>query len=472
MGYVFFDTETTGLAEGFDQIVQFAAIRTDNDLNEVERLNLRARLQPHVVPHPLALRANGLTIERLTDRGLPSHYAMICELRCRLLEWSPAIFAGFNSIGFDEKMLRHALFQSLHPAYLTSNHRNGRGDAFGLVQAACALTPGCLVIPRKPDGRPTFKLDALAPANGVSHAGAHDAMADAAATVDLCRLVMQRSPDAWQRFVRLSNKAAVAELVDGEDAFILTEFFGGEPYHKPVACIGPDRFPNGRFCLDLSIDPNSWAGLSDEDLRSALARKASPLRRVRVNGAPTLTRMYEAEPHLLENIDPSQIEERGRRLKADPDLCARLIAAYTASWEDPIPSPHPELCLVSGGFPGPDDESRSIAFHDAGQNERAKIVGQFDDPRLKAFGQRLFYKQHRSALPEVQRIAADLWLAERLLVDSNGPLTLGQALAITDTMLADEIGDPIGNLASYKAYLIKRIAAAETFRRQHGPAAL
>ena len=64
MSFVFFDTETTGLRHGFDQIVHFAAIRTDNDLNEIDRFEARSRLLPHVVPHPIALRTNGLPIAR------------------------------------------------------------------------------------------------------------------------------------------------------------------------------------------------------------------------------------------------------------------------------------------------------------------------------------------------------------------------------------------------------------------------
>ena len=467
MGYVFFDTETTGLAEGFDQIVQFAAIYTDNELNELERINVRSRLQPHVVPHPQALRANGLTISTLTDRNLPSHYEMICQVRHQLLSWSPAIFAGFNSIRFDENMLRHALFQSLYPAYLTSNHQNGRGDAFGLVQSACALSPGCLVVPRNPNGRPSFKLDQLAPANGINYAGAHDAMVDATTTVELCRLVKERSPEAWQRFIRLSNRAAVAELVDEEDAFLLTEFFGGEPYHRPVTCIGLDRFPNGRFCLDVSIIPETWRDLSDEELHAALARKGSPIRRLRTNSAPTLTRFYEAEAHLLEGFDPAEAEERGRRLKADPDLCARLIATYTASWKDAEPSPYPERRLVSGGFPENPDENRCISFHEVGWQERIEIVGRLDDPRLKAFGQRLIYNEHRSILLKKDQVAADLELAGRLLIDRDGPLTLGKALKETEALLVDDIGDPIGNLTTYRDYLLARIAAIEAFQREH-----
>ncbi len=34
MPYVFYDTETTGTEKAFDQILQFAAIKTDDDLNE------------------------------------------------------------------------------------------------------------------------------------------------------------------------------------------------------------------------------------------------------------------------------------------------------------------------------------------------------------------------------------------------------------------------------------------------------
>ena len=124
-GFVIFDTETTGLRQGWDQILHFAALRTDVDLEVKEEFEERSRLQPHVVAHPQALLTNGLPIARLCDPTLPSHYEMVCRIRRRLLEWSPAIFAGFNSIGFDEHMLRHALFQSLHDPYLTSTPGNG-----------------------------------------------------------------------------------------------------------------------------------------------------------------------------------------------------------------------------------------------------------------------------------------------------------------------------------------------------------
>ena len=49
MAMIFYDTETTGTKLHFDQILQFAAILTDNDLNEIERFEIRSRLLPNVV---------------------------------------------------------------------------------------------------------------------------------------------------------------------------------------------------------------------------------------------------------------------------------------------------------------------------------------------------------------------------------------------------------------------------------------
>ena len=50
MDLIFYDTETTGTDSAFDQILQFAAVRTDAELNEVDRFETRCRISPRVVP--------------------------------------------------------------------------------------------------------------------------------------------------------------------------------------------------------------------------------------------------------------------------------------------------------------------------------------------------------------------------------------------------------------------------------------
>jgi exodeoxyribonuclease-1 len=467
MGFVFFDTETTGLERGFDQIVHFAAIQTDPFLNETGRFEVRSYLQPHIVPHPAALIANGLPISQLTDRTLSSYYDMTCAIRRQMLAWSPAIIAGFNSIGFDEEMLRHGFFQNLHPAYLTSNHQNARADVLSLVMAASAMTPACIAVPAGADGRPSFRLELIAAANGITHAKAHDAMSDAQATLDLCRLVRDRADDVWQRFMRFSKKATVAEFVETEDGFVLSEFYGGgQAYHTPVVMIGLEpKNPNGRFCLSLATDPSEWARMSDQDLGLALARKGTPVRRLRVNAAPTLTELNDASPELLGGLTVEIAEARAHQLRGDPALRARIIAAYTASWKEPQPSPHPEARLYDGGFPGPDDEERMSTFHQSTWTRKLEITEAFDDPRLKAFGRRLIYGGRRSILPPDVRRQADLDLCDCLLEDQGGHRTLLQALEEADRLISER-SHPEPILRDYRAYLLNRIDDVRRFQAQ------
>ena len=67
MGFVFYDTETTGIDTSFDQILQFAAIRTDEQLRETGRFEIRCRLLDRVIAAPRALQVTGVTVAQLTD---------------------------------------------------------------------------------------------------------------------------------------------------------------------------------------------------------------------------------------------------------------------------------------------------------------------------------------------------------------------------------------------------------------------
>lgn len=230
MSFVFYDTETTGTHTSFDQILQFAAIRTDVDLNEIDRFEIRCRLMPHIVPSPGALCVTRISIDQIVDQALPSHYEMICEIHAKLTAWSPSIFTGWNTISFDEHLLRQALYQSLHSPYLTNTAGNCRMDILKIAQAASILAPDAIVIPMGDKGKPTFKLDRLAPANGFNHANAHDALADVEATIHVCRIIRDKAPALWEDALRLSNKSTTAAFLDTEPCFVLTECFYNRPY--------------------------------------------------------------------------------------------------------------------------------------------------------------------------------------------------------------------------------------------------
>jgi exodeoxyribonuclease-1 len=57
-----------------------------------------------------------------------------------------------------------------------------------------ALRPDGIVWPKKADGKPSFKLEDLARANGLLHEAAHDALSDVRATIALARLIRDKQP--------------------------------------------------------------------------------------------------------------------------------------------------------------------------------------------------------------------------------------------------------------------------------------
>ncbi|WP_196815291.1 exonuclease domain-containing protein [Mesorhizobium sp. L2C084A000] len=118
MPFIFYDTETTGADRSFDQILQFAAALTDDDLNVIDSFEIRCRLLPHTVPSPDAMVVTGVRVDQLFDLQIPSHHKMCGRIHEVLTAWSPAPTVAYNSVSCDEELLRRAFCSSLLPIYL------------------------------------------------------------------------------------------------------------------------------------------------------------------------------------------------------------------------------------------------------------------------------------------------------------------------------------------------------------------
>src|SRR5262249_18125599 len=202
------------------QILQFAGILTDDEFRELDRFEIRCRLLPHIVPAPGALRATQVRPALLRDPSFPSHYEAICAIAEKLSAWSPATFIGSNSLDFDEVLLRQAFYQNLKPVYLTNTNRNIRADALRLVQAVSIYAPDSIIVPITDDGRPTRRLDAIAPANGFNQHNAHDALGDVEATIFMARLIKKRAPANWKTLMPIAGKnPAIKRTLSGQVLF-------------------------------------------------------------------------------------------------------------------------------------------------------------------------------------------------------------------------------------------------------------
>ena len=105
--YIFYDFETTGLSHQYDQVLQFAAIVTDENFQELpdSSIDIRCRLLPHIVPSPTALVVTNVSPSLLLNQEM-SHREFMHTIENWCQQWKPAVFLGYNSIGFDENMMR------------------------------------------------------------------------------------------------------------------------------------------------------------------------------------------------------------------------------------------------------------------------------------------------------------------------------------------------------------------------------
>jgi len=457
VAFVFYDTETTGTEVLYDQVLQFAAILTDDDLNEKERFEIRSRLQPHIVASPGAMNVTGVTAAQLDDPSYPSQFEMACEIHRTLSDWEPAQFIGHNSIAFDEVLLRSLFYKSLLPVYLTNMNGNSRLDTMKMLQQVSIYEPDSITFPIAPNGRKIYKLDQLAPANGFNHANAHEAMSDVEATIFMCRKVRDLAPETWSRFMRFSNKGSVLDFCENEDVFGLTEFYFGRSYtfllHK--LGINPDN-PNEVISVDLQYLPSNFEEKTNEEIARMIGSSPKPIRRVRANALPGLIDADDAHPQSkLADLSFAEVEDRANQFMQSQALKQRLLNIFTEQLPEYEVSPHVEEQIYDG-FPSPADQERLRNFHETEWANRYNIVCQMEDTRYRELGEFLIYTESPEHINEVRRSIWAQFVENRLLGQGETckALTLPKALEEANDLIANAGDEKLGFLNGHRERLI------------------
>jgi len=385
MDFIFYDLETTGLSHAFDQPLQFAAIRTDENFVEKERVNIRCQLAPHILPSPQALVVTGVTPEQLTDPSLPSLLEFAQQVAELTERWAPAIWVGYNTIQFDEEVLRQMFYQNLLPnIYATQFNGNTRFDILPALYATFVRDPDCLAWSVDDTGRRSFKLDRLAPANGFIAHNAHDALGDVEATIYMARLIATRSPALWAELLDNAQKARVqAKLESFRPYELVTRFGGGEPRSYVGCFCGYSQGNNAQAAFfDLgAADPADLLNASDDALFAAVDATPKIIRAVSTNKAPALLEMRE----------PSEEQLRRAVIVAEaPEFRRRVGAAMAARFvEDPDAPPKAVERQIYGEFYSNADKHLLQEFKGASWPRRQEIVASLSDARLRQLGRRL-----------------------------------------------------------------------------------
>lgn len=459
MSFVVYDLETTGLAKRFDQITQFAAVRLNDAFEITDRFQTRCRLLQHVVPSPGALKVTGLQMADLMDQALPSHFEMISSVRRTLEKWCPTLFLGFNSISFDEELLRQALYQSLFFPFLTNSQGSARADVLNLCRVTAAIRPDVLVPARNEEGRPLFKLVPLAEANNIPVSAAHEAMSDVMTTVALCRHIRARAPQVWSQFLRFGRKASVEAFITDEDAFLFSETVGNDHRAQIVTRIGQHSEQAVRhYCLDLTSDISVLREMDHDTLTELFRAHDGPMITIRTNAAPTLWSLGDATVEHLAPYSEDEILERVADLRSDQDLMKRLSDAAQAAERVYPPSPHVEDQIYDRREVKSEDVARLRRFHEVGWKDRAIIADQFEDDRYKRLARRIIYFEKTELLNDRSRRAMLAEINRRLSarVEEKTPWrSIPQALAEINIMRATRsVDNDQSSFDEFEAYLL------------------
>ncbi|MEZ7812236.1 MAG: exonuclease domain-containing protein [Paracoccaceae bacterium] len=384
MNFVFYDLETTGISVAFDQPLQFAAIITDSNFKELDRTEFRCRIAPHILPSPYALAVTGVTPEQLIDPSQPTFFEFSQKIYKLTEQWAPAVWIGYNSIKFDEAMLRQTFYQNLQPNnYATQAKGNSRFDMMNAVYAVHAKQPDLLKWPVNEEGKKIFKLDRLAPENGFNQHNAHDALGDVEATIHLARTIANGNLGLWAQLFSNHNKAGVQEKLETyKPVEVILRYGGGDPRIYTGCFCGYAEGSSTQACfLDFeNADLHDLLDATDEKLTIAVEKSPKPIRAIGTNNAPSV---FLIEDPTLEQL------QIAKTLEASPHFCARVSRLMASRYEDQNTTETPVELKIFNGFYNSDDKRLLQKFQEADWPTRKEIVNQFTDRRLRQLGGRL-----------------------------------------------------------------------------------
>ena len=274
------DYETFGVQPRRDRPAQFAGVRTDANLNEIDApLTLYCKPSPDSLPEPEACLITGITPQVCEARGV-SERVFADTIEAQLAN-PGTVGCGYNSLRFDDEVTRFLFWRNLIDPYAREwQNECGRWDLLDALRCAWALRPEGIVWPTREEGKPSFKLEQLTAANGIAHDAAHDALSDVRATIAMARLLKTQQPKLWAHCLKLHKKQAVIDEIGIGRPFV--HLSGRYPVERGcMAVVWPlaphPKFKNEIIVWDLAFDPRELFTLNAKAIRERLFTAAADL---------------------------------------------------------------------------------------------------------------------------------------------------------------------------------------------------
>jgi exodeoxyribonuclease-1 len=396
--FLWHDYETFGAYPQLDRPAQFAAIRTDAELQPVgDPISCYCQPALDVLPHPVACLITGITPQQALKKGLvEAEFA--AKIHTEMMEPSTCS-AGYNSIHFDDEFSRNLFYRNFYDPYEREyRNNNSRWDLIDLVRMCYALRPAGVEWPEHEPGKPSFKLEHLSAANHIEHAGAHEALADVLATIGLARLIRSRQPRLFDWALKMRDQQHVMQMLSPANPEPVLHTSSRIPAIRgcttlvlPLS-IYPDR-KKSVIVYDLMTDPEPLLALSSGEISDRLFTPAGdlpddveriPLKAIHTNHVPMV-----APAATLKDVDCQRIGLEPQRCLVNAEKLISVLPQIRNKVMDvfrpypPAAGVDPDQMIYSGDFFSNQDRGLMDKIRTTAPEMLGRLPWPFKDARLE-----------------------------------------------------------------------------------------
>lgn len=429
MSHTFFwyDLETSGIKAGTDRIMQFAGQRTSLSLEPIgEPVNILIRLADDILPAPEAIFITGITPQQTRADGITE--AEFLKIFDDEVATPGTIFAGFNSVRFDDEFMRYMHYRNFYDPYIWQwKDERSRWDLLDVVRMTRALRPNGIDWPSA-NGVATNRLELLTKANGIAHQNAHDALADVEACIAIAKLIQEKQSKLFDWLLKLRDKKTVRELVMSGQPFVYSSGKYATEYEKTsvVMLLAEHPKKQGALVYDLRIDPSEFIHMTPEQLHERWkwekepTKTRLPIKTLQFNRCPAVAPYGVLDSASVERIkiDEALIKKHRALLQAHPEFITQVMVALSRLDDEQAAryaGAKPVDTQLYDGFVSPSDGRLLPVFRNADPTTFAEIATKFTDQRLKKLVPLYKARNYPNKLSDDERQAWETYRQEKLL---------------------------------------------------------
>jgi len=401
--YLFYDLETTGLNPCFDQVLQFGAIRTDLDLNEIDRHEIKVKLNPDIIPSAHAILTHRIGWQDM-QQGMNEYEAI--QLIHQHLNHPGTISVGYNTLGFDDEFLRFNFFRNLLPPY-THQYANycSRMDILPITLIFYLYNQDIIKWPIQ-DNKVSLKLENLNKYNNFATGMSHDAIVDVEATIALARK-LKTNTKMWNYLTDFFDKQTDVmrqeQLSCGlqtttrtlPQALLTNLKFGqANGYQIPALGLGQHQhYKNQTLWLRLDDDKLQQSSITEFIDTTYVVRKKTA-------EAPIL---LPTKDRFMQKLKPERLKTMQGNIKwlnDNQDILTAIQQHYLQETYDIVENIDTDAQLYQLGFPSRQEEALFKKFHQSPHEKKWLIAQQFPNKVRIQHAMRILARNHSEHLPE------------------------------------------------------------------------